>query len=91
MKIKTYPTVSCLVVNGITPDRLVNPTVGLIPTTEFAAAGHRIDAVVSVPTVTAAMIAAAAIAGPVLDPHGSAESTYGFCGRHTCARTHTNS
>ncbi|BAS87973.1 Os04g0182850, partial [Oryza sativa Japonica Group] len=36
------------------------------------------------------MFAAAAIAGPVLDPHGSAESTYGFCGRHTCARTHTN-
>jgi hypothetical protein len=66
--------VSCLVEKGMTPDRLVNPTVGLIPTTEFNAAGQSIEAVVSVPSVTAA-----AIAGPVLDPHGSADSTYGFC------------
>ena len=59
----------------MTPARLVKPTVGLIPTTEFNAAGHSIDAVVSVPSVTAAMFAAAAIAEPVLDPHGSADST----------------
>jgi hypothetical protein len=75
----TYPTVSCLGVLGTTPARLVNPTVGLIPTTEFSDAGHSMEPAVSVPSVTAAMFAAAAIAEPVLDPHGSAESTYGFC------------
>jgi hypothetical protein len=53
--------------------------VGLIPTTEFSDAGHSMEPAVSVPSVTAAMLAAAAIAEPVLDPHGSAESTYGFC------------
>jgi hypothetical protein len=59
----------------MTPARLVSPTVGLIPTTEFSDAGQSIDPSVSVPSVTAAMFAAAATAGPLLDPHGSAEST----------------
>jgi hypothetical protein len=63
---------------GTTPARLVNPTVGLMPTTEFSDAGHSMEPSVSVPSVTAAMLAAAAIADPVLDPHGSADSTYGF-------------
>lgn len=74
----TYPTVSCLDVTGMTPARLVNPTVGLIPTTEFSDAGHSMEPSVSVPSVTAAMPVAAAIADPVLEPHGSADSTYGF-------------
>ncbi len=74
-KIVTYPTVSCLGEMGMTPARLVSPTVGLIPTTEFSDAGQSIDPSVSVPSVTAAMFAAAATAGPLLDPHGSAEST----------------
>lgn len=60
---------------GITPARLVNPTVGLIPTTEFSDAGQSIEPSVSVPSVTAAMLVAAAIADPVLDPHGVADST----------------
>lgn len=34
---------------------------------------------VSVPIVTAAMFAAAAIAEPLLEEHGVADGTYGFC------------
>ena len=71
----THPTVSCLGEIGITPARLVNPTVGLIPTTELSDAGQSMEPLVSVPSVTAAMFAAAAIAEPVLDPQGSADST----------------
>ena len=70
---------SCLGETGMTPARLVSPTVGLIPTAEFSAAGQMIDPAVSVPRDTAAMFAATAIADPLLDPHGSADSTYGFC------------
>lgn len=36
------------------------------------------DPSVSVPIVTAAMFAAAAIAEPLLDEHGVADGTYGF-------------
>ncbi|KAB8094899.1 hypothetical protein EE612_022344, partial [Oryza sativa] len=73
----TYPTVSCRGVIGMTPARLVRPTVGLIPTTEFHDAGQIIDPSVSVPSVTAAMFAAAATAEPLLDQHGVAVTTYG--------------
>lgn len=69
------PTVSCLGVMGMTPARLVNPSVGLIPTTEFSDAGQSMEPLVSVPSVTAAMLAAAAIAEPVLDPQGLADNT----------------
>jgi len=62
-------------VKGITPERLVKPTVGLIPTTAFADAGQSMEAMVSVPSVTAAMFAAAAMAEPVLASHGSIFST----------------
>jgi hypothetical protein len=62
----------------MTPARLVSPTVGLIPTTEFNEDGQSMDPSVSVPSVTAAMFAAAAIAGPVLDPQGGEDRTYGF-------------
>jgi hypothetical protein len=51
--------VSCLEDMGMTPARLVNPTVGLVPTTEFNDDGQSMDPSVSVPSVTAA-----AIAGP---------------------------
>jgi hypothetical protein len=57
----------------MTLDRRVNPTVGMIPTTEVTDAGQSIDPMVSVPSVTAAMFAVAAIAEPVLDPQRSAE------------------
>ena len=75
----SYPTVSCLGEMGTTPARLVRPTVGLIPATELKSEGQIMDPSVSVPSVTVAMLAAAAIADPVLEPHGSADSTYGFC------------
>ena len=55
---------------GITPARLVRPTVGLMPTTELILDGHKIDPSVSDPTVTVAKFAAADIADPLLDPHG---------------------
>lgn len=68
-----YPTVSCRGEIGITPARLVKPTVGLIPTTELALAGHKMDPAVSVPNDIAAIFAATDIAEPALDPHGSAD------------------
>ena len=71
--------VSCLGEMGITPLRLVSPTVGLIPTTELADDGLRIEPLVFVPRVTVTRLAATAMADPLLDPHGSADSTYGFC------------
>ncbi|KAL0907545.1 hypothetical protein M5K25_021960 [Dendrobium thyrsiflorum] len=64
------PIVSCLGEIGITPARLVSPTVGLMPTTEFFAAGQRIDPSVSMPSETVTILAATAIADPLLDPHG---------------------
>lgn len=63
----------------MTPDRLVSPTVGLIPTTEFISDGQMIEPSVSEPSVTAAMFAAAATPGPELEPHGVTDRTYGFC------------
>ena len=56
----------------MTPDRLVSPTVGLIPTTELSTDGQIMEPAVSDPSVTAAMFAAAATPGPALDPHGVA-------------------
>jgi hypothetical protein len=64
---------------GMTPDRLVSPSVGLIPTTELNDDGQSMEPSVSVPSVTAAMFAAAATPGPALDPHGVDDRTYGFC------------
>lgn len=40
--------------------------------------GHNIEPSVSVPSDTAAIFAATDIADPLLDPHGSADATYGF-------------
>ena len=68
---KTYPTVSCLGEIGMTPARLVRPTVGLMPTTKLLLDGHKIEPSVSVPSDTAAIFAATDIAGPLLDPQGS--------------------
>lgn len=61
---------SCLEEKGMTPDRLVSPTVGFIPTTEFSDAGQSMESIFSVPSV-----AASAIDEPVLEPHRFAEST----------------
>ena len=70
---------SCLGEIGITPARLVRPTVGFMPTTEFALDGQRMEPSVSVPSDTATKFAATDIADPLLDPQGSADRTYAFC------------
>src|SRR5205823_745030 len=72
------PTVSWLWEIGMTPARLVRPTVGLIPTTPFDEAGQRIEPSVSVPRETVARLAAMAAADPELEPQGVRSSTYGF-------------
>src|SRR5215210_8462769 len=72
------PTVSWLWAMGITPERLTRPSVGLMPTTELTEAGQTIEPSVSVPTATAARLAATATAEPELEPHGETDSTYGF-------------
>src|SRR3989449_9701558 len=63
---------------GTIPARLINPTVGLIPTSEFAFDGQTTEPSVSVPTPIAARFAAIAAPVPELEPHGLRSSTYGF-------------
>src|SRR5207249_5091006 len=60
------------------PARETRPNVGLIPTSEHAAAGQTIEPSVSVPTPTAAKFAAIAAAVPELEPQGLRSNTYGF-------------
>ena len=55
---------------GTTPVRLTRPTVGFRPTTPLAVAGQTMEPLVSVPTVTAARLAAAAAPEPELEPQG---------------------
>src|SRR5262245_33176361 len=66
---------------GMMPERLTSPTVGLIPTSPFAADGHTMDPSVSVPTPIAARFAAIATPVPELEPHGFRSSAYGFLTR----------
>src|SRR6266436_3690542 len=73
------PTVSCVCEMGTTPARLVSPTVGLMPTTPFALAGHTILPSVSLPNETAAKFADAAAPDPELDPQGLRSIPYGLC------------
>ena len=63
---------------GTTPVRLVSPTVGLIPTTPFNAAGHRIDPSVSVPTAANANPAATPAPEPELEPPGDRSRACGL-------------
>src|SRR3970040_2501611 len=60
------------------PLRDTTPIVGLMPTSEHAAAGHTIEPSVSVPTPAAAKLAAIAAPVPELEPQGLRSSTYGF-------------
>src|SRR2546423_2667707 len=60
------------------PARLINPSVGLIPTSEFAFEGQTTEPSVSVPIPMAARLAATAAPVPELEPHGLRSSTYGF-------------
>src|SRR5439155_7080344 len=60
------PGVSWSAVIGMTPYRLMRPTVGLMPTSMFAFAGLRIEPDVSVPTFPPHKLAAVPI--PELEP-----------------------
>ncbi len=60
------PAVSWSPVIGITPQRLIRPTVGLIPASMLAFEGDRIEPDVSVPTLPAQKLAAVPM--PELDP-----------------------
>jgi hypothetical protein len=53
---------------------------GLMPTTEFKLAGHRIKPSPLVPSDTATMFAATDIDGPLLDPQGSSNGIRLPCG-----------
>src|SRR5439155_16391919 len=72
------PAVSWLCAIGTMPDRLIEPSVGLIPTTELALEGQTTDPSVSVPTPIVARLAAIAAPVPELEPHGLRSITYGF-------------
>src|SRR5581483_331202 len=63
---------------GIIPARLINPSVGLIPTIPFADEGQTIDPSVSVPTPTVHKFAETPAPVPELDPQGLRSSAYGF-------------
>src|SRR5207302_9888999 len=71
------PAVSWLCAIGIIPSCETNPTVGLSPTLRLFAEGQPTEPSVSVPTVAAQRLAAAATAEPELDPHGSRLRSYG--------------
>src|SRR5262245_21728112 len=60
------------------PARLINPRVGLIPTSEFAFDGQTTEPSVSVPMPIAARFAPMAAPVPELEPQGLRSSTYGF-------------
>ena len=72
------PAVSWLCAIGMMPARLTRPSVGLRPTRPTAFDGQTIEPSVSVPTATAARLAAIALPDPELDPHGLRSSTYGL-------------
>jgi hypothetical protein len=57
------------------PARLTRPTVGLIPTSEFADEGQTIDPSVSVPIAAAQRFADGAAPEPELDPQGFRSNT----------------
>src|SRR3954471_11838734 len=63
---------------GTIPLRLNRPSVGLIPTRPLLLEGDTIEPSVSVPTPTAARLAAIAAPEPELDPDGLRSSAYGF-------------
>src|ERR1043165_7230073 len=72
------PAVSWLCEIGMIPERLISPTVGLMPTSEFAEEGHTTEPSVSVPIAAAHKFAATAAPEPELEPQGFRSSTYGF-------------
>ena len=72
------PAVSWLAAIGMMPFWDTSPTVGLSPTMLLFPAGEVIEPSVSVPIAAAHRLAAAPTAEPLLEPEGSASSTYGL-------------
>src|SRR5215831_19122050 len=72
------PAVSWLWEIGTIPARLTSPTVGLIPTIQFACEGHTIEPSVSVPRAAPQKFAATATPDPELDPQALRSRAYGF-------------
>src|SRR5262245_43378895 len=72
------PAVSCECAIGMIPERLTNPSVGLMPTSPLMADGDVIEPSVSVPTATAARLAAMAAPEPELEPLVSRSRAYGL-------------
>src|SRR6185369_9012420 len=72
------PAVSWLCAMGIIPERLINPSVGLMPTIPVKEEGEVTEPSVSVPTATAQRFAETAAADPELEPEGFRSRTYGF-------------
>ena len=72
------PAVSWAEETGTIPCRLTRPSVGLMPTTPQALAGHTIEPSVSVPTAIGARPAATATPEPELDPEGLRSSACGL-------------
>src|SRR3546814_14093789 len=72
------PAVSWLWLIGTMKVRLTRPTVGLKPTMPFSPAGQVIEPSVSVPTVSAARLAAIAAPLPADDPQVLRSSAQGF-------------
>src|SRR5439155_18613489 len=72
------PIVSCVCEIGTTPERLVTPTVGLMPTTLLTLAGQTILPSVSEPSPTAVKFAATDAAEPELDPQALRSREYGL-------------
>ncbi len=64
------PAVSWSALIGMTPARLHNPSVGLIPATPLAPEGQTIEPSVSVATAATARSAPATTPDPELEPHG---------------------
>src|SRR4051812_45818521 len=72
------PAVSCECEIGMMPLRLTSPTVGFNPTRPATDEGQMMLPSVSVPTPTAARLAAIAVPVPALEPHGLRSSAYGL-------------
>src|SRR5437764_5497319 len=73
------PTVSCVCEIGITPWRLVRPTVGLMPTTPLLDDGLMIEPSVCVPSAAIHRFAETAAPEPELEPPGLRSSTNALC------------
>ena len=72
------PGVSCVCDIGITPVRLISPTVGLMPTIPLIDDGLTMEPSVSVPTAAAQRLAETAAADPELEPDVFRSNAYGF-------------